>query len=58
MSLKTKSLLFILYLIIGAVLIIFVLIIELLQLFNSENAICRYNNQVMQNLLQQIDSEH
>jgi len=41
----------------GAVLILFVFIIELPQLFNSENVIHNYNNQLMKKLLQQFDPE-
>ncbi len=40
--------------IIGLALIIFVLIIELPQLFNSQNIIYQYNNQLMRRLLQQL----
>ena len=39
----------------GAALIIFVFVIELPQLFNSENVIHDYNNQVMKSLLAQFD---
>ena len=42
----------------GAMLILFVFIIELPQLFMSENVIHRYNNQLMKELLQQFDGEH
>lgn len=43
---------------IGAVLILSVFIIELPQLFNSENVIHSYNNQQMKRLLQQFEREH
>tara|TARA_R110001583_G_scaffold39399_6_gene126264 strand:- start:21968 stop:22366 length:399 start_codon:yes stop_codon:yes gene_type:complete len=42
----------------GAVLILFVFIIELPQLFNSENVINNYNNQLMERLLVQFEHEH
>jgi len=39
----------------GAVFILFIFIIELPQLFNSENIIYSYNNQLMKKLLKQFD---
>lgn len=39
---------------IGAVLVAFVFIIELPQLFNSEKIIYQYNNQLMRNILKQF----
>lgn len=42
----------------GAVLILFVFIIELPQLFNSENVINNYNNRLMERLLVQFEHEH
>ena len=42
---------------VGAGLIILVFIIELPQLFNSENMIHRYNNQIMKNILQKLENE-
>ena len=41
----------------GAALIVFVFAIELPQLFNSENVIHNYNNQVMKSLLAQFDHQ-
>lgn len=43
---------------VGVVLILSVFIIELPQLFNSENVIHSYNNQQMKRLLQQFEREH
>ncbi len=40
---------------VGSALILFVFIIELPQLFNSQNVIHRYNNQLMNELLKQFD---
>ena len=40
--------------ILGVVLILFVFILELPQLFNSENVIHRYNNELMKRLLEQF----
>ncbi len=40
---------------VGAALILFVFIIELPQLFNSQNVIHRYNNQLMKKLLKQFE---
>ena len=42
---------------VGIALILFVFIIELPQLFNSENIICSYNNQLMKRLLKQFDRQ-
>jgi len=39
----------------GSALILFVFIIELPQLFNSQNVIHRYNNQLMKELLKQFE---
>jgi TM2 domain-containing membrane protein YozV len=41
--------------VIGVSLILFIFIIELPQLFNSENIIHRYNNQLMKKLLKQFN---
>ncbi len=41
--------------IIGLAVVLFVLIIELPQLFNSQNIIHQYNNQLMRQLLQQLN---
>lgn len=41
----------------GAVLILLVFIIELPQLFNSENIVKNYNNRLMKRLLEQFDHE-
>mgnify|MGYP000335371171 CR=1 FL=1 len=42
----------------GAVLILFVFIIELPQLFNSENIVKDYNNRLMKRLLQQFEHQN
>lgn len=43
---------------VGMGLILFIFIIELPQLFNSENVIYQYNNQVMKHILQQLGTEN
>ncbi|MGV2873900.1 TM2 domain-containing protein [Colwellia sp. E150_009] len=46
---------FTVYTLFGAALILFVFFIELPQLFNSENVVTHYNNQLMKNLLRQFE---